>query len=194
MARHEHLHATIVLPVLDHAVSQMGRPRTEAVLRRLGTTEACLRDPGQWVSVGLTEQLFDAFIEESQDPGFVEDAYGGVQKGRFLWLLRPLLRWFGSPRAAYEQMAAAIPRVDRAGTLQIETLGDEHAVFTYASDLETHPQLCRGRSRQLRDVPGLFGADPVHLAHPTCLHRGDAQCRYEIRWSMPVPWYRRGRR
>lgn len=192
MARsHEHVHATFVRPLLDHAVTRMGRSRTEAVLRRLGTTEACLRDPEQWMSLGLTEQLLDAFIEESDDPHFVEEAFALVRTGRVMWLIRPLLQWFGSPRAAYEQMAAAIPRVNRAGSLQIESLSDQHVVLDYASDLETHVQLCRGRVRQFVQVPSLFGATKVELDHPQCLHRGDPRCRYEIRWTPAVPWWRR---
>lgn len=191
MAREQHVHATYLRPVLDHAVTRMGRLRTEAVLRRLGTTEACLRGPGQWTSLGLAEQLFDALIEESENPFFVEEAFAIVSAGRYMWLLRPLLRLWGSPLDAYEQMAAAIPRVNRAGVLAIEQHGARRVVMVYTSELEANVQLCRGRLHQLSQVPTLFGRGPAEVLHPECLHRGDPRCRYEIRWPPRGSWWRR---
>ena len=151
-----HIHAMFFRPMLDLAVQRVGRQRTQAVLRRLGTTEATLRDPTAWVSLGLTEQLCDALIEETEDPHFVEEACGLVTSGRYLWLLRPMLRLFGSPTLVYEQMAAAIPRFNRAGTLEIVDRGASRVGLTYASSLETNVQLCRGRIRQFA-----VGAHPV---------------------------------
>ena len=180
-------------PILDLAVARVGRSRTEAVLRRFGTTEARLRHPTAGISLGLTEQLCDALIEETADPNLVEDACGLATTGRYLWLLRPLLRLMGSPRLAYAQLAEAVPRFNRAGTLEVERWGDpgEHeAVLVYRSDLETHAQLCRGRIGQLTAVPTLFGAAPADVAHPHCLHAGDDRCAYHVRWQDPPPLWR----
>ena len=185
----EHLHAAYFRPVLELASERLGVARTHEILRQLGTTPAMFADPSCWVSVGFADELLCAFVDASADPHFVAHAYSRVHRGRYLWLLRPLIRFLGSPQSAFAQLASGLPAYNRIGTLEVLDEADEHVTLAYTSTRDAPAALCQGRIGRFVQVPTLFGATPAQVAHPECLHRGGTRCVYVVRWQMPRPWW-----
>ncbi|MBX2798080.1 MAG: response regulator [Myxococcales bacterium] len=179
----QHIHSSFFAPVLDVAQERLGIERTRAVLAAVGTDEATLRDTSAWVSNRVAEAVVDGLVEESGDFDLLDEVGRRMFTGNYLGLLKPVLKVLGSPQSAFARFPTTSPRWNKAGVWTVHDLGEGYTDISFASRIERSVHMCHGRSSQIASLPLLFGLEPGTIEHSACMHRGDAECRYQMRWQ-----------
>lgn len=178
--------------MLQIARDELGETATNEILDSLGVSMEAVTAPNAWMSLAFVEEFLERMVKASGDRGITDRIARLSMSPRYLGFLYPLLRAFGSPMTAYEMSVRSVPRYDktcwyrivakRPGFIDIERLPTEGA------PLGRGTLMCRVREVQFGHVPTLFGLPPGETRHPKCIQRGDASCRYEVKWQV----HRRG--
>lgn len=183
------VHNLLIRPFLDDAVAALGRERVEEMLREWDVGIEELSDPNAWLSLEFVEAFFTRLEEVRRDPALFQRCARMVVEPKYAGFLRPLFRAFGSPGFAIAQVARATPRFNKVGRMELVELHARSAVLSYrplpGAPAERSVLVCRARASNLEALPVMFDVPPARLKHPKCLHRGDDECRYELRWTMP---------
>ena len=91
------VHSMFLRPFLDEAGEALGSERLEETLAGLGVTEADLRDETAWLSLRFCEALLAELGQATGDPTLFERAGRLAFSRKYMGMMRPLVRTFGSP-------------------------------------------------------------------------------------------------
>jgi len=190
----QHVGVFFLSPFLDYTHDQLGPKRVASILEEMGTTEAEMTDPSNWVSLSFVERFAAVLDREHDDPALFDHCGRLAFDQRYMGMMRPILSAFGSPSFAYDAMCKSLPRFNKVGQIEVTERGPGLRVMEYrpveGMPRETMPQICAARRGQMAAIPTLFGLPPANVEHPLCMQRGDDCCRYETRWKEPGkgPW------
>lgn len=91
-----------------------------------------------------------------------------------------------TPEKAYRRVQSLLPREAAAARWNVESIEGRSASLVYHAPGKvgrTAEALCAMRRGMLEAVPGLYGLLPAGVDEETCVARGDATCRYVVRWQ-----------
>ena len=185
----QHVGVFFLRPFLDYTRELLGPERLAAILARLEVTQAEMDDPSNWVSLAFIERFAEQVAKEHDDPALFDHCGRLAFDQRYMGMLRPIIRAFGSPAFAYDAMCKSLPRFNKVGEIKVIESGPGLRVMEYrpreGAPTEKGPNICATRRGQMAAVPTLFDLPPATVEHPLCMQRGDACCRYEARWKEP---------
>jgi PAS domain S-box-containing protein len=168
----EYLHAFYPRIDADHLLHFAGMSRQE------------VEDPAHWFSQHQIDRFHEALTAETGNPNISREA------GRFAAFSKasgPLKRYamgFVSPLAAYRLLEKITPHITRGGTFKTAKVGSNKMEVYHIPKpgvVENRNQ-CDNRMGQLEAISKIFTDKFAHISHPTCVHQGDAFCRYIITW------------
>lgn len=180
-------------PFLDVARRELPPGELDTILEELGVTEKQLKDPSVWVSLEFCAAACDALNTALRDPSLFYRCGRLAFSWRYMGMLRPILRAFGSPAVAYKGMVTQLTRFNKVGRFDIESIsvvgGRGRLVGIYSvlpgAPREPNRYICAARVGQVAAIPSLFDMPPAKVAHPECMSDGHEQCRYEVQWREP---------
>ncbi len=190
------LHCFGFRPILDIVREELGEDVLEEILLSLGVSIERVTAPDSWMSLKFLERLLEEMVKRSRDPGIIDRAAKRIISPRYLGRFYPMLIAFGSPERCYGLAVHAKPRYDKTASLSIRDVRPGHVILEHRP-LEDGPResgdlFCRIREGMYANMTVLFGIPPAAVRHPSCLHRGDDACVYELDWQAPVraiaPW------
>jgi signal transduction histidine kinase len=179
------LHASGFRAMLEAGELELDRERVDQLIVSLGVTRPELEDPNGWFSLEFAEAMVQGLVDASGgDPVVVDRAAKlGISK-RYLGILYPLFRSFGSPAFFYRSIGKLIPRLNKVTVWTTEEVGPQHIRITVrpreGASTERTPWFCRVRQVQLSAVAGIFDLPPAEIEHTQCLVRGGDACVYEV--------------
>ena len=181
------LHASGFRAMLEVATEQLGQPAVAEVVASLGARLEEFSDPNGWFSLEFAEALIAALGERCEDPTWLDRAMRLGVTPKYLGILYPLFRAFGTPAFTYKQTVSIVQRLNKTMAWQLESLEDNYARFRVEPApgvaRERTPAMCRVRVVQAEALATLFDLPPAKVTQPECLHRGDSACIYEVRWK-----------
>jgi signal transduction histidine kinase len=181
------LHASGFRAMLEIATQELGQPAVSGLVRELGVTLEELADPNGWFSLEFAEALIGAIDVRIKDPTWFDRAMRLGVTAKYLGMLYPLFRAFGTPAFTYKQTVSIVQRLNKTMSWKLEALEDNFARFrvTPAPGItrERSIYMCRVRLVQAEALSTLFDLPPARVEHPECLHRGDDCCVYEVHWK-----------
>jgi signal transduction histidine kinase len=181
------LHASGFRAILEIATAELGADAVTKFLDSAGVTRAELSDPNAWFSLEFAEALSANISEQTGDPTWLDRAMRLCLTPKYLGMLYPLFRSFGTPAFAYKQTVSIAQRLNKTATWELEELAAQSARFRVrpAANMPREKTLiwCRTRSVQLAALSTLFDLPTALVDHPECLHRGDDSCVYNVRWN-----------
>ncbi|MES1204613.1 MAG: ATP-binding protein [Pseudomonadota bacterium] len=165
----------------------MGREKLGQLLASLGTDEHHLRDQTAWVSLRFCEAFFDRLAEGEMDAALFDRCGRLALSAKYLGILRPLFRAFGTPLFGFRQTTVSTGRFNKVGAMTLVEARPGLVRLDYRS-LPGAPEekgvyVCRTRSAQLAAIPTMFDLPSAEVEHPACLHRGDPVCSYLFSWK-----------
>lgn len=180
-------------PFLDVAAEVLPAEQLAGILSELGVTEAQLRDPSTWVTFDFCVRACAALDEAIADPSLFYRCGRLAFSQKYMGMLRPIIRSFGSPAFAFSAMVKQLPRFNKVGQVKLLSLTVEgqrgHLVQTYGpvpgGPHETTRHICTARMGQIAAMPTLFDLPPAKVTHPQCMADGFDECRYEVTWQEP---------
>lgn len=173
--------------MLETAEQEFGQAGVDKLLAELGTNRAELQDPNAWFSLEFAEAFLEALATRAPDPGALDRAGRLAFSPRYLGIVYPLIRSFGSPGFTFRQAAALIPRLNKVITCQAEDLDAQRTRIICrtreGAPREQKPYFCRVRTVQLEQIATLFDLPPAEVTHVECMHRGGEACVYDVAWK-----------
>lgn len=145
-----------------------------------------LRNPSNYTSLDFVQRLAEKLVKESGDPDFMHKAGLLMAVPEALGFAYYMLRAFGSPQICYLKTVELATTYNRVGQFTIEQIERERMVLSYRSQVpERHRLICDLRMGQFASFPTIWGLPPAEVTETECQVRGDAVCRYHLRWSSP---------
>ncbi len=188
------VHAAFLAPLVDEADRLLGAGQVDGLLRGATVDRALVSDRSAWISLEVCQDLVRALVIASGDPLFVRRTARLAYDATYMGPLRSLLRTFGHPAGAYEQMTKALARFNKVGELSVLERGAGRVVLRYVTaegaPRETEPLVCLGRLENIAALPTLFDLPMATVRHPTCLHEGADACIYEVEFTARIPRWR----
>ena len=183
------IHSFFIRPILDVADEELGVATTDRILGELGARRDEFQDFTAWVSLEFVEALLDAITRSHGDSMLLGRMFRASISKKYLGVLLPLMRAFGSPAFTYQQVVAGGARFNKVGEWKKLREEKHHIVLSYrglaGASRETSPLLCAGRLEHMHAIPTLFDLPPATVDHLECMARGGEACVYEIRWREP---------
>ncbi|MCK6552543.1 HAMP domain-containing histidine kinase, partial [Myxococcota bacterium] len=146
-------------------------------------------DPTVWVSLELCEAVCEALARDRNDPALFERAGRNSFSPKYMGALRPIIRAFGNPAFAYDQMVGSLPRFNKVGAIAVLERGPGKRTLEYrtleGAPREHGPYICAARRGQMAALPTLFDLPPATVEHPACMQRGAPTCIYTVTWREP---------
>jgi signal transduction histidine kinase len=184
------VHALFLSPFLDEARTVLREEEVRALVESFGVTEASLRDRDAWVSLEFVEAFCERLYARHADPAIFDRCGRLALTPRYLGILRPLFRAFGTPMFAYSQAAQSATRFNKVGWMKILERRRGFIKVEYrplpGAPRERSALVCRTRAAQLGGIPTLFDLPAARVRHPVCMHRGGESCIYEFDWREPA--------
>jgi signal transduction histidine kinase len=187
------VHALWFRPIVDDAKRTLGDEVVGSILNSFGVTEKQLKDETAWVSLEFSEALLTKLADAHGGPEFLYRVFRTAFTAKYGGALLPIFKAFGSPAFTYSQASRMAIHFQKIFTL--ETLESNPGfVRIRVRRLEGAPEtrsylMCYGASAQLAAVPTMFGLPPAEVEHPTCIHRGNEACIYDVRYQEPAKRY-----
>ncbi len=173
--------------MLETGERELGRDGVDKLLGDLGTTREELQDPHSWFSLEFAEAFLDMLVNRTGDVTVIDRVSRLAFSPRYLGIVYPLFRSFGSPGFTYRQVAAVVPRINKVTTWTAELQGSQRARITVRAregqPREQKPHFCRVRSTMIAQLTTLFDLPPAEVSHPQCMNRGNDVCLYEVHWK-----------
>lgn len=194
MHSRQEVRAFFLRPLIDDADERAGPEAVDRILEKLNTRRKDLEDQSEWVSLELCEAFCEELDQNFPDPAYFERCGRNAFSSRYMGMFRPIVRAFGSPSFAYEQMVSSLPRFNKVGRITVLERKKSALTLKYSTaegaPKERSPHICAARRGQMAAVPTLFDLSPAVVEHPQCMQRGDQACVYLVRWK-DRPWMRR---
>jgi signal transduction histidine kinase len=183
------VHSMFLRPFLDDTRDALGAQMLGQLLEPFGAREEQLRDETAWVSLEFCEAFFEHLMSLRNDPTIFDRCGRMVLEPRYLGIVRPVFRAFGSTRFTLGQAVHSTQRFNKVGRFRILATGRGFARLEYASlpgaPRERGGHVCQARAAQLAAIPTMFDLAPARTAHVSCMQHGAATCIYEFTWREP---------
>jgi class 3 adenylate cyclase len=192
LSSEQHLSARLLQPLLKFYELQFGRQQLEELVSSLGTTLDVLQDPDAWFSTDRFIEMNTAMIAATGDEGLPHLAGRALTWPGMLGAERLFIRALANPRTAFLQIGKVSSRYSKVTDWDVVMTGPTtgRATVKLSEGARDHLTFCQNRIGVFEAVPEVFDLPPARVVHPTCLHRGDAACVYEIHWVRRRSWTR----
>jgi signal transduction histidine kinase len=184
------VHALFLSPFLDELRSVHGDAEVQALVASFGISEESLRDKEAWVSLEFCEEFCRRLYERHNDPAIFDRCGRLALTPRYLGILRPLFRAFGTPMFAFTQAASAASRFNKVGSMKLLEWRRGFVRLEYRSlpgaARERSTLVCRTRAAQLGGIPTMFDLPAAKVRHAVCMHAGGESCVYDLEWREPA--------
>jgi signal transduction histidine kinase len=181
------LHASGFRAILEVATDVLGSEAIATIVESRGVTLAELSDPNGWFSLEFAESLILEIHLRAGDSAWLDRAMRLGVTPKYLGILYPLFRSFGTPAFTYKQTVSIVQRLNKTMSWRLEELGAQFARFrawpAQGASIEKSVVMCRVRFVQLEALATMFDLPPATVVHDVCLHRGGEACIYEVRWK-----------
>ena len=158
----------------------------DPILEYTGIATYQLEDDGHWLTQEQVDRFHEIVVRETGNPNIAREAgrYGPLSSAA--GVVQQYTRGFITPSAAYMVMGKLLyPQVSRSCTISTKNLGNNKTeiVVTAKKGVIEKPYQCENRMGIFEAVPKLFTGKLATIEHPTCMHKGDSECRYIITWE-----------
>jgi len=179
------------VPYIDEFERLFGLQELDSFLASWGVDAARLRrDQGRWVSLVFLEALADELEDRTGSSEVIAHCGRLGMTKRYVGQLFPFMRMFASPGQIYHGLPRLSGSVNKVNTVEVESMGRGAARIRYlpGEPRERSRNVCIARRAQLGVVPAVWGLPDAEVTELSCLHDGDDDCTYELRWRERVRW------
>jgi diguanylate cyclase (GGDEF)-like protein len=164
-----------------------GDASVAALLERSGAkhTASYLENVENWISLEEASALLEEGALETGEPSFARRVGESTLRQNAGTQVSTILRSLGSLEKVLEAVTLTTPKVSTVTQLEaVEVRPGYGEITAVARDGFTRrPSHCEWTAGMLAGIPILFGLPLATVEETECQARGDAQCRYTVRWD-----------
>ncbi|MBU2510653.1 PAS domain S-box protein [bacterium] len=164
---------------------------TDQILQESGMECYEVEDPAHWFSQEQVDAFHDVLVEKTKNPNISREAgqYGASSKGLgpikqyALGLINPSAMFMFAEKMSVLLSRGAVVRSKKLGRNRVEVISIP------TPETKEKPYQCENRIGYFESMVRLFVNSDVSIEHPTCIHKGDAECRYVVKWKDTLAYY-----
>ena len=144
-----------------------------------------VEDPAHWFSQNQVDQFHRILDEKTAPANISREAGRFITKAENMGPARQFALGMMNVKALFLLLEKMTPLLSRGSKLKVKSLGPQkiEVISNPRKGVQEKPYQCENRMGIYEGLPRLFTEQFAQVEHPECLHRGDNQCRYIIRWD-----------
>ncbi len=156
------------------------------ILESSGITNFEIEDAGHWFSQEEVDRFYEAVLRETGDPSVAREAGRYIASNQASGILQQYVIGFLTPGIAYWMMEKVAGTLSRAYHVKSRIIGPNRVKITFQpkEDVEEKPYQCENRTGLLESLAKVFTNRFATIDHPSCIHRGDKHCEYDVSWEI----------
>ena len=168
----------------------VGRTRPDVNVARVldfaGMTRFEVEDSAHWFSQSQVDRFYESLVRETGRPDLSREAGRYTVSSEALGAARQYTLGLLSPMSVFLLMGKLYPIMSRGASISARKLGPGNVeiISTPKAGVLEKPYQCENRMGTLEALPKWFTGKMGRIEHPSCVHRGDDQCRYVIQWDQ----------
>jgi PAS domain S-box-containing protein len=168
----------------------------DSILQEAGIANYEIEDPSHWFTQEQQDRLHDILVARTRNPNVARDAGRFSTSSEGMGAAKQYALGLMSPPTIYLLVEKMYSLFSRGANLSAKKIGPNRVEITAVPKAGVNEKLyqCENRSGMLESIASLFTGKFAQIDHPTCVHRGDACCRYIVSWTkMPKLIWKRVR-
>jgi PAS domain S-box-containing protein len=157
----------------------------DSILQQSDLERYEIEDPAHWFTQDQVDRFHEALLRATGDEHISRHAgrFGASAKG--IGLLKQYVLGLMNIETVYQSFAKLTPLLTKGAIVKARRLGIQKLEFisTPTPDADEKPYQCENRLGIIETLPKLFTNNYADIEHPECFHRGDAHCRYIVKWN-----------
>jgi PAS domain S-box-containing protein len=165
-----------------------------SILQESGIANYELEDPSHWFSQEQIDRFHDIIVARTGNPDISREAGRYSTSSEGLGATKQYILGLMSPSEIFLLVGKVYPLFSRAANVKSKKIGPNTVEITARINSEVHekPYQCANRIGLFESVTTFFTGKFANIDHPSCIHKGDAFCRYIITWNKApkILWIR----
>jgi PAS domain S-box-containing protein len=159
----------------------------EDLLEESGITTYEIEDEGHWLTQRQVDDFHNALMKRTNDPSIFREAGRYMASSKSIATIRQFIIGFFSPIRTYDMLIKVTKYLMRSSTFKAVKISQNKVeiIATPVTGVDQKPYQCENLKGCLEAVVKLFTHKLPQLDHPSCIHRGDRECRYILTWEEP---------
>ena len=159
--------------------------KVDSILEEAGIANYEIEDPAHWFTQEQQDRLHDILVARTGNPNIAREAgrYSTSSKG--LGATKQYALGLMSPATIYLLIHKIHALMSRGAEVSARKIGKNQVEITAApkSGVNEKPYQCENRRGMFESIARLFTDKYAQINHPSCVHKGDQNCRYLISWT-----------
>ena len=155
------------------------------LLRYAGMTIYEVEDPAHWLSQDQIDRFHQILDRKTGTTSISREAGRFITKAENMGPAKQMALGLMNVRSVFLLLEKMSPMLSRGASLKVKSLGPQmiEVISRPFAGVCEKPYQCENRMGIFEGLPRLFTEQYAQVTHPQCLHRGDDQCRYTIKWQ-----------
>jgi PAS domain S-box-containing protein len=166
----------------------------DTILQESGIANYELEDPSHWFNQEQIDRFHDIIVARTGNPDISREAGRYTTSSDGLGAKKQYVLGLMSPTEIFRLVGKFYPLMSRAADVKSKKLGSTAVEITATINpgVNEKPYQCANRMGVFESVTTFFTDELANIEHPSCIHRGDAVCRYIITWKKApkILWIR----
>ncbi len=156
-----------------------------SILDHAGMTTYQLDDEGHWFTQDQVDRFHEMISNLTGNPTISRDVGRFSFSSKASGAIKQYLLGFISPATAYSLVDKIATNVNRGQVYRTTALGSQHVevVVTQNPGVQEKVYQCQNRIGTMEAIAKIYTGKYANIEHPTCIHRGDERCVYDITWE-----------
>jgi len=157
----------------------------EAVLNAAGIARYEIEDPAHWFTQEQQDRLHDILVARTGNPHIARESGRFSTSSAGLGATKQYALGLMSPATIYLLIEKIHALMSRGADVSAKKIGTNQVEITAVPKAGVHekPYQCENRSGTFESIARMFTDKFAHIDHPSCVHKGDENCRYIISWT-----------
>ncbi len=185
---------TVYVEYLDRHYPEINIDR---LLTAAGMTRLQLEDQAHWFSQEQVDRFNQLLVRETGDPHISRAVGRFAASSERLGAIKKYILGFINPASVYLLFGRYHALASHGASIESRRIGADKVeiIATPRAGVKEQPYQCENRMGTIESIGTLVTSRFATVAHPECLHRGDAACRYEVSWEKSLAFrWERGRK
>ncbi len=166
----------------------------DSILQESGIANYELEDPSHWFKQEDIDRFHDIIVARTGNPDISREAGRYATSSEGLGATKQYILGLMSPTEIFLLVGKVAPLLSRAADIRSKKLGPNvvEIIATINPGVNEKPYQCANRMGLFESVTTFFTDSFANIEHPSCIHKGDASCRYIITWNKApkILWIR----
>ena len=166
----------------------------DSVLNNAGITWYEVEDPAHWFNQEQIDGFHEILVKTTGNANIARDAGRFSSSSAAAGAVRQYALGLMNMTAVYMLMEKLYPFISRGAKVKVKKLGSNTVEITSIPmpGVKEKPYQCANRTGVFEAASKFFIDTLADIEHPSCYHKGDECCRYNISWPrMPYMLWKR---